>query len=138
MLAAPGVIAWIVIVGLARSRISARLADVPNERSLHEVPTPRVGGIGIMVAAAPLAAGLGGRALAPALLCAAFLCIVSLADDIRSLLDQPGLGIVGMNNEVLGHGLRRAAGTARRLACIHRSAGAVTAWSEPYPMQRRE
>ncbi len=82
---APAVVAWLVIAALFNSRIAARLADRPNERSLHQVPTPRIGGLGIMAGALPLAypyatpdlLGIAGAAI--------FLCIVSLADDIRSL-----------------------------------------------------
>jgi UDP-GlcNAc:undecaprenyl-phosphate/decaprenyl-phosphate GlcNAc-1-phosphate transferase len=82
---APAMVAWLVIAALFKSPVAARLADRPNERSLHEVPTPRIGGLGIMVGAMPMAiayASFGTLGIAGT---AIFLCIVSLADDVRSL-----------------------------------------------------
>ncbi len=78
-------------------RWSLRLAllDTPNHRSSHVVPTPRLGGIGVV---ATLLGGLGwlawtaaahGEALAPSLLrlgaIGAIVSGVSLLDDVRSL-----------------------------------------------------
>ena len=80
--AVPALAAW------ARSR---RLLDVPNHRSSHTVPTPRVGGVGIVLA---ICAGalIAGRQGAPfgqdgALIAAGALAIaaLSLLDDIRPL-----------------------------------------------------
>ncbi|HLX24952.1 MAG TPA: glycosyltransferase family 4 protein [Usitatibacter sp.] len=81
----PGAIAWIVIFALARSRFAGRLADVPNERSLHQVPTPRIGGLGLMVGALPIAWAFATPQLATILGAAVFLCALSFADDLRSL-----------------------------------------------------
>jgi UDP-GlcNAc:undecaprenyl-phosphate/decaprenyl-phosphate GlcNAc-1-phosphate transferase len=82
----PAVVAFAIIAALRRSRLAARFADHPNERSLHSVPTPRVGGIGIAVAALPFAAAFaGGSALAAIVACALALVVVSLFDDLRSL-----------------------------------------------------
>ncbi len=81
----PAVIAWTVIFALARSRSAGRLADVPNERSLHEVPTPRIGGLGLMAGAAPIAWAFATPQLATILGAAVFLCALSFADDLRSL-----------------------------------------------------
>jgi UDP-N-acetylmuramyl pentapeptide phosphotransferase/UDP-N-acetylglucosamine-1-phosphate transferase len=83
-LAAPAAITLLVIAVLRRTRWAARLADHPNERSLHTRPTPRLGGLAIMVAALPVAAFLA-PALASAWALAACLALVSLADDFRSL-----------------------------------------------------
>ena len=47
-------VTWIVIVWLLRS-FSDRVLDHPNERSLHQQPVPRTGGIGV---AAGIAAGV--------------------------------------------------------------------------------
>jgi UDP-N-acetylmuramyl pentapeptide phosphotransferase/UDP-N-acetylglucosamine-1-phosphate transferase len=70
---------------LLRSRISALVVDRPNQRSLHEVPIPRTGGlaihIGIVLGAAiaareiPTAAWIGYAAM----------LAVSLADDLTGL-----------------------------------------------------
>ena len=38
-----------VIKGLLLTRLGTRMLDMPNERSLHHAPTPRIGGIGICV-----------------------------------------------------------------------------------------
>ena len=58
--------------------------DRPNARSLHDNPTPRSGGLGIMIGVAA-GWGLGGVPL-PAIMGAAFaLALISLADDVRHL-----------------------------------------------------
>jgi Fuc2NAc and GlcNAc transferase len=72
---------------LRRFAISRRLLDVPNARSSHVMPTPRGGGVAVvltMLAAMPLLAGSG--ALAPALLQAvlgggALVAVVGWLDD---------------------------------------------------------
>ncbi|MFX1684458.1 glycosyltransferase family 4 protein [Paraburkholderia sp. A2RI-6] len=70
---------------LLKSGLAWRLAtDVPNERSLHERPTPRVGGWGMI----PVAAGailLFASPLWLIALGAAFLAAVSQIDDRRGL-----------------------------------------------------
>ena len=81
----PAAICALVIALLRRSPLAAELADRPNERSLHEVPTPRVGGLGILAGALPVAFVLASDGLAPILACMAALGLVSLADDLRSL-----------------------------------------------------
>jgi UDP-N-acetylmuramyl pentapeptide phosphotransferase/UDP-N-acetylglucosamine-1-phosphate transferase len=73
-------IAW----GL-RTPLSRMLVDRPNERSLHDTPRPRIGGIALMLAALPAVAVLGGASLAPAVACAAALAVISAADDLKSL-----------------------------------------------------
>jgi UDP-N-acetylmuramyl pentapeptide phosphotransferase/UDP-N-acetylglucosamine-1-phosphate transferase len=74
-------------VGLlfARSPFARLLCDVPNERSLHVAPRPRVGGLGIIAASLPAMAWAGVPALMPVVACAALLAAVSLLDDVRSL-----------------------------------------------------
>ena len=81
----PALIAWAVGFALSRSAAAHRLADVPNARSLHAVPTPRVGGVGIMAGALPIMAWLGGEAVITLAVCALGLAIVSFIDDMRSL-----------------------------------------------------
>ena len=81
----PGVIAIGVIGALRASRMAARLADHPNERSLHAAPKARVGGIGMALAVAPLAAVYAHGPLAAAFGAAGALALLSLADDLRSL-----------------------------------------------------
>ena len=81
----PALIAWAVIAVLLRTPGSTRLADHPNERSLHAVPTPRIGGLAILVATLPFAFLHSTRPFALTLACALGLALVSLADDLRSL-----------------------------------------------------
>ncbi len=45
-----GVISAVITLWLLSTRLKARLLDHPNERSLHDAPKPRIGGIGICVA----------------------------------------------------------------------------------------
>lgn len=82
---APALVAWTVIAIARRSARVAGLADMPNERSLHATPTPRVGGIGVMVGALPVAFPIVDAGVHALLGCAALLALVSLADDVRSL-----------------------------------------------------
>ncbi len=83
--------ALLLIPALAAWARSRNLLDVPNERSSHTEPTPRVGGVGIVagVAAGQLAGwALGEPALQHSTVIAAgALAIVALsvADDLRSL-----------------------------------------------------
>jgi UDP-N-acetylmuramyl pentapeptide phosphotransferase/UDP-N-acetylglucosamine-1-phosphate transferase len=84
-LVGPPVIAWLVIEVLRRSRYAARLADVPNERSLHSSARPRLGGLGMMAGALPVMAWAGDAPVAALAACAFFLALVSFADDVRSL-----------------------------------------------------
>lgn len=67
---------------------SMELVDVPNARSSHSVPTPRTGGFAIMlgiVVAIAVSGHLGDRGLFLALLAAASLGLLALADDLRPL-----------------------------------------------------
>jgi UDP-N-acetylmuramyl pentapeptide phosphotransferase/UDP-N-acetylglucosamine-1-phosphate transferase len=76
---------WLLLVVLLRSGLAARWAiDVPNERSMHHVPTPRIGGIGLLAVALPVAAALAPATRTLAALAAA-LAVVSAIDDQRGL-----------------------------------------------------
>ena len=70
---------------LRRSRAAAAALDIPNHRSLHVAPVPRIGGLGILagILAAGIAAGFTPdlRVLGALVLLAA----VSLTDDLRNL-----------------------------------------------------
>lgn len=84
-LSVPAIVAFAAIALLRRSSWSARLADRPNERSLHTVPTPRVGGLGILAGAFPVAAAFADFPLVVMLGCALALAVVSFIDDRKSL-----------------------------------------------------
>ena len=61
------------------------MVDHPNARSLHRTPTPRLGGLGVMAGALPIAAWLAGERYGLALACALALGLLSAVDDWRSL-----------------------------------------------------
>lgn len=84
-IALPAIATAVAIAGLRRSTLAARLADRPNERSLHSVPTPRIGGLGVLAGALPVAGVLAGGELGAPLACAAALGVLSFLDDLRSL-----------------------------------------------------
>ncbi|MDR5780152.1 glycosyltransferase family 4 protein [Caballeronia sp. LZ065] len=75
----------LILQTLLRTGLAWRLAtDIPNERSLHERPTPRVGGWGVVPAgAAALLICAPSMWLIAA--CMLFLAAVSLIDDRRGL-----------------------------------------------------
>jgi len=74
-----------VIAALFRTRAVALFRDEPNARSLHEAPTPRFGGIGI-VAGTAAAWGYAGAGLDSwALIALALLIGISLLDDARGV-----------------------------------------------------
>jgi UDP-GlcNAc:undecaprenyl-phosphate GlcNAc-1-phosphate transferase len=81
----PAFVAWAVIALVANLGLARHLSDHPNERSLHVHPRARVGGLGVMAGALPLAAWASGATLGAVLACAAALALVSLLDDVRSL-----------------------------------------------------
>ncbi len=70
---------------LVRFAVGRNLLDVPNLRSSHEVPTPRLGGVAIILGtwAGVLLLGLGGAG--PLLLAATLVGLVGLADDFGGL-----------------------------------------------------
>lgn len=79
-------VAWGTITLLRRTSFTARLADQPNERSLHLRPVPRIGGLGIALAVAACVALAGTEPrVAGLLLLSLGLVLISLADDLRSL-----------------------------------------------------
>jgi UDP-N-acetylmuramyl pentapeptide phosphotransferase/UDP-N-acetylglucosamine-1-phosphate transferase len=83
-LVAPAAVTLALIALLRRSPWAPRLADHPNARSLHVTPTPRLGGIAMMLAALPIAMATSDQ-LEVAWALALALALVSFADDLRSL-----------------------------------------------------
>ncbi|WP_434718499.1 glycosyltransferase family 4 protein [Paraburkholderia sp. A1BS-2L] len=80
-----GVLCAAILALLLKTGLAWRLAtDIPNERSLHERPTPRVGGWGIMPVVV-LAIGLLAPSLWLIAVGVAFLAAVSQIDDRRGL-----------------------------------------------------
>ncbi len=67
------------------TKVGRQIQDIPNERSLHQVPVPRVGGLALM---AGMLAGWGlmwQSWLLPVTLGVLFLMLVSFVDDLRGL-----------------------------------------------------
>ena len=77
-------VCWLTLAWLLRRRHVLPM-DHPNARSLHETPTPRIGGLGIMAGVAVASVWLADAALLPAMLGAFALASVSLLDDLRGL-----------------------------------------------------
>ena len=75
---------WLTLAALLRRRHVLPM-DHPNDRSLHETPTPRIGGLGIMAGVAVASVWLAETALLPVMLGAFALAVVSLVDDARGL-----------------------------------------------------
>ena len=100
------VLAWILVPGaewLAR-RVGA--IDVPNERSLHAAPTPKLGGLAILVGV--LVAGLlflpdgqgpAGEETRAILIGAVAIAMVGVLDDIFDL--HPGIKLLGQIGAVI-------------------------------------
>ena len=70
---------------LVRFAIGRNLLDVPNLRSSHEVPTPRLGGVAIFVGTLVGASLLRSEGMVPLLLAAALVWAVGLVDDLSGL-----------------------------------------------------
>ena len=85
ILALPAASTALLVFLLRRSRLAATLADHPNERSLHCVATPRLGGLAMMVSLLVLVPWMADAVLRPLWLLAALLCALSFADDVKSL-----------------------------------------------------
>lgn len=84
-LAFSAVVAFAAIAIFARLRLAQRLADQPNERSLHQEARPRVGGLGLLAGAIPAAWWFAGDELRWTLTAAVALAAISAVDDARSL-----------------------------------------------------
>ncbi len=81
---------WAIVAVVRDAARRRGLLDVPNARSSHARPTPRLGGLGIVVgvvAGVALAVGLGVEAsrLLPVVGIGLCVAAVSLADDLRGL-----------------------------------------------------
>jgi UDP-N-acetylmuramyl pentapeptide phosphotransferase/UDP-N-acetylglucosamine-1-phosphate transferase len=70
---------------LVRFAVGRNLLDVPNLRSSHEVPTPRLGGVAIFAGTLAGAALLRSEGMVPLLLAAALVWAVGLVDDLSGL-----------------------------------------------------
>src|SRR3990170_7699514 len=80
-----------VAVRVLLSRFGRFALDQPNERSLHERPVPRTGGIAVLLGAA-VSLGFGAAQLWPPLAIALCLAVVSFLDDLRHMPTTARLG----------------------------------------------
>ena len=78
-------LALVIVRLLCTKRLSQLVVDVPNDRSLHTVPTPRTGGVGLMLAAALAWLAFGANALATVAALASLLTLIFFIDDVRGL-----------------------------------------------------
>jgi UDP-GlcNAc:undecaprenyl-phosphate/decaprenyl-phosphate GlcNAc-1-phosphate transferase len=85
VVALPAIATAVLIALLRRSAIATAFVDVPNQRSLHDAPVPRIGGTVLIPVALAVASLFADRMIGVILGCALFLAIVSMADDHRSL-----------------------------------------------------
>jgi len=74
----------LVLTRALATRLASLVVDRPNERSLHEAPVPRTGGLAVLAAAAASLA-FGGASLWLTLTLALILAAVSFRDDISQL-----------------------------------------------------
>jgi UDP-N-acetylmuramyl pentapeptide phosphotransferase/UDP-N-acetylglucosamine-1-phosphate transferase len=87
MLAATAALSFLVAFTLVRvllSRFGRFALDRPNERSLHERPVPRTGGIALLAGAA-VSLAFGAAVLWLPLALAAALAVLSFVDDLRGM-----------------------------------------------------
>ena len=87
IVAGSAVVSWICVRGLLPV-LRGRVMDLPNERSSHVAPTPRGGGIAVVVAvllvlAWAMLTGRMGEGVGVALFGALTLAFVGLADDFQ-------------------------------------------------------
>ena len=82
--AALAFVAAFLLIRILLSRFARFALDKPNERSMHENPVPRTGGIAVLAGAAIALASGAEQLWLPALL-GLMLAIVSFADDLWSL-----------------------------------------------------
>ena len=76
-------VALALVPALVKFAIGRDLLDVPNARSSHEVPTPRLGGLAVIVGVWAVAPFVGGGV--PILLAATFAGLVGMLDDVFDL-----------------------------------------------------
>ena len=78
-------VAGVLVPLLVRFAVGRSLLDVPNLRSSHEVPTPRLGGVAIFLGTLAGVAILRPDGTLPLLLAAALVWAVGLVDDLSNL-----------------------------------------------------
>ena len=70
---------------LLRTDVGSRISDIPNARSLHTAPVPKIGGLGMVAGVAASCAIFGISILLPLAASALAIVILSVCDDIWDL-----------------------------------------------------
>ena len=78
-------LAAVLVPLLVRFAVGRNLLDVPNLRSSHEVPTPRLGGVAIILGAWVGLAVLRPEGVWPLVLAATLVGVVGIVDDLSNL-----------------------------------------------------
>lgn len=99
------VAAWALTWAVRRYAIRSDLLDHPNERSSHSIPTPRGGGVAIVVSFLVMVLGLGLAGKAEPSLCAAIIGSGTLVATLGFIDDR---GHVAARWRFLGHALAAA------------------------------
>jgi UDP-N-acetylmuramyl pentapeptide phosphotransferase/UDP-N-acetylglucosamine-1-phosphate transferase len=86
------ILSGLLVRVLLTEPLRSLVVDTPNERSLHAVPVPRIGGLGLLGAAFALWAFVAPGHTVPILLTALLLAGVSLVDDVVAL--SPGKRLI--------------------------------------------
>lgn len=80
---------WMMTAGVRRYALARSIMDIPNARSSHQIPTPRGGGVAIVVGflvfmpIAGVFGGLDGRGLLALLPAGALVAVIGFLDDHR-------------------------------------------------------
>lgn len=75
---------FFILIAL-KFNIFSTISDIPNHRSLHSIPTPRSGGIFIMMSIFPAWAILNIDEFSPIIYSALIIFIISLIDDVSNI-----------------------------------------------------
>ncbi len=85
ILLVPLIVAWGSIMLLLSSKVFRRVVDHPNERSLHAIPVPRTGGVGLMAGLAVGWAVAWQSWMSPMVAGVCLLVMLSFIDDVKGL-----------------------------------------------------
>lgn len=111
-------VAAVSVALLLSSKMGGRIQDIPNERSLHSLPTPRIGGLGLMTGLL-VAWGVLFPLLTWWLLLPLFgLVVVSLLDDVHNLPVRQRLMVQLAAAVILVAGLGMYGREGLLLACV--------------------
>jgi UDP-N-acetylmuramyl pentapeptide phosphotransferase/UDP-N-acetylglucosamine-1-phosphate transferase len=86
---------WLIVWGVRWYSRRGQLLDIPNERSSHTRPTPRGGGLGIVIVTIVGMVGFFGfdPTIIAYVVAGALIAVVSWLDDVRSLSNRVRFGV---------------------------------------------